>query len=282
MEEQTTAPEVQSEPTATVNNEQPTTQTEPSFIDSLPEDIRGESSLQNFTDAGQLAKSYIHAQRMVGADKMPVPTKNFTDDDWKETFTKLGVPSSPDKYEVNYNLQEGANDQPVKDFISHAHTLGLLPKQLQGVLDYYGNLEQTSLDNAQKDQELNRVNNETALRKEFGLAYDKKLNQANDVFKNFFAEELAEVKLQDGTSIGNHPGFIKALATMSEKFSEDTISAGQESAGGLLTPQEAQKEVSKIMGDLKHPYWIKEHPNHDAAVKEVADLNNMIHPVSTG
>lgn len=282
MEEQTTAPDVQSEPTTTVNNEQPTTQTEPSFIDSLPEDIRGESSLQNFTDAGQLAKSYIHAQRMVGADKMPVPTKNFTDDDWKETFTKLGVPSSPDKYDVQYNLQEGANDQPVKDFISHAHTLGLLPKQLQGVLDYYGNLEQTSLDNAQKDQELNRVNNETALRKEFGLAYDKKLNQANDVFKNFFAEELAEVKLQDGTSIGNHPGFIKALATMSEKFSEDTISAGQESAGGLLTPQEAQKEVSKIMGDLKHPYWIKEHPNHDAAVKEVADLNNMIHPVSTG
>jgi hypothetical protein len=280
MEEQTTAPEVQSEPTATVNNEQP--QVQPSFIDSLPEDIRSESSLQNFTDAGQLAKSYIHAQRMVGADKMPVPTKNFTDDDWKETFTKLGVPSSPDKYNVQYNLQEGANDQPVKDFISHAHTLGLLPQQLQGVLDYYGNLEQTSLDNAQKDQELNRVNNETALRKEFGLAYDKKLNQANDVFKNFFAEELAEVKLQDGTSIGNHPGFIKALATMSEKFSEDTISAGQESAGGLLTPQEAQKEVSKIMGDINHPYWIKEHPNHDAAVKEVADLNNMIHPVSTG
>ena len=278
MEEQTTAPEVQSETTI---NEQAPTETQ-SFVDTLPEDIRSESSLQNFTDAGQLAKSYIHAQRMVGADKMPVPTNNFTDDDWKETFTKLGVPSSPDKYEVNYNLQEGANDQPVKDFISHAHTLGLLPKQLQGVLDYYGNLEQTSLDNAQKDQELNRVNNETSLRKEFGLAYDKKLNQANDVFKNFFAEELAEVKLQDGTSIGNHPGFIKALATMSEKFSEDTISAGQESAGGLLTPQEAQKEVSKIMGDPKHPYWIKEHPNHDAAVKEVADLNGMIHPVSTG
>ena len=278
MEEQTTAPEVQSETTI---NEQAPVETQ-SFVDTLPEDIRSESSLQNFTDAGQLAKSYIHAQRMVGADKMPVPTKNFTDDDWKETFTKLGVPASPDKYDVNYNLQEGANDQPVKDFISHAHTLGLLPQQLQGVLDYYGNLEQTSLDNAQKDQELNRVNNETALRKEFGLAFDTKVNAANNMFKNFFAEELAEVKLQDGTSIGNHPGFIKALATMSEKISEDTISAGQESASGLLTPQEAQKEVSKIMGDPKHPYWIKEHPNHDAAVKEVADLNGMIHPVSTG
>ena len=132
MEEQTTAPEVQSETTI---NEQAPVETQ-SFVDTLPEDIRSESSLQNFTDAGQLAKSYIHAQRMVGADKMPVPTKNFTDDDWKETFTKLGVPASPDKYDVNYNLQEGATDQPVKDFISHAHTLGLLPQQLQGVLDY--------------------------------------------------------------------------------------------------------------------------------------------------
>ncbi len=274
MEEQTTAPEVQSETT--------TTETAPvetqSFVDTLPEDIRAESSLQNFTDAGQLAKSYIHAQRMVGADKMPVPTKNFTDDDWKETFTKLGVPASPEKYDVNYNLQEGANDQPVKDFISHAHTLGLLPQQLQGVLDYYGNLEQTSLDNAQKDQELNRVNNETSLRKEFGLAFDTKVNAANNMFKNFFAEELAEVKLQDGTSIGNHPGFIKALASMSEKISEDTISAGQESAGGLLTPQEAQKEVTKIMADTKHPYWLKDHPGHSTAVKEMADLHNMIHP----
>ena len=59
-EEQTTAPEVQSEQTI---NQQPQ---DTSFIDTLPEDIRAESSLQNFTDAGQLAKSYIHAQLMVG------------------------------------------------------------------------------------------------------------------------------------------------------------------------------------------------------------------------
>ena len=31
------------------------------FIDSLPEDIRGEPSLKNFSDIGGLAKSYVHA-----------------------------------------------------------------------------------------------------------------------------------------------------------------------------------------------------------------------------
>jgi hypothetical protein len=64
---------------------------------------------------------------------------------------------------------------------------------------------------------------------------------------------------------------------MSDNFSEDTISAGQETAGNL-TPSEAQKQVTNIMGDQSHPYWLKDHPGHAAAVKEVADLQNMIHP----
>ena len=81
-EEQTTAPEaVQSEPTT----EQPQ-----SFVSTLPEELQNEPSLKNFSDAGQLAKSFIHAQRMVGQDKMAAPNNNFTDEDWKETFTKLG------------------------------------------------------------------------------------------------------------------------------------------------------------------------------------------------
>ncbi|MEW9503600.1 hypothetical protein, partial [Jeotgalibacillus marinus] len=33
------------------------------FLDSLPEDLRMEPSLRNFTDPASLAKSYVHAQR---------------------------------------------------------------------------------------------------------------------------------------------------------------------------------------------------------------------------
>ena len=270
-DEQTTAPEVQSEPIIT---EQPQ---EASFIDTLPEDIRADASLQNFKDAGQLAKSYVHAQRMVGADKMPVPNKNFTEDDWKQTFSKLGVPETPDDYNINYTLQEGADPQPVKNFVSHAHKLGMLPQQVQGILDYYGNLETQGNEEIQKQAELNKLNSEQELRKEFGLAYDKKVNQANNVFGKFFVNDLKDVKLQDGSDILNHPGFIKALSKLSENFSEDNLGTGQTESGGL-TPQEAEREVTKIMADTKHPYWLKDHPGHSAAVKEMADLHNMIHP----
>ena len=37
------------------------------FLDSLPEDLRNEPSLRLFSDPASLAKSYVHAQRMIGA-----------------------------------------------------------------------------------------------------------------------------------------------------------------------------------------------------------------------
>ena len=274
--EQTTAPEVQSEQTT----EQPI-QSEQSFVDTLPEDVRSEPSLKNFQDAGQLAKSYVHAQRMAGADKISVPTKHATDEDWNQVFSKLGVPDSPDKYEVKYELQEGANETPVKNFISEAHKLNLLPHQVQGVLNYYSQLEQNASDSQQKDMELNKIENESSLRKEWGLAYDKKMNAANDVFKNFFSTDLADVKLQDGTPLGNHPGFVRSLSEMASKFSEDSMGAGQEESGGI-TPAEADREIQKILGDQNHPYFLKNHPGHKAAVDEMFKLNNMKFGVSSG
>ena len=33
-----------------------------------------------------LLKSYKHAQSLVGADKIPVPNKHATDEDWNEVF----------------------------------------------------------------------------------------------------------------------------------------------------------------------------------------------------
>jgi hypothetical protein len=61
---------------------------------------------------------------------------------------------------------------------------------------------------------------------------------------------------------------------LSDKFSEDNLGTGQEEISGI-TPVEAEKEISKILGDKDHPYWNKNHPNHQAAVEEVFQLQNM-------
>ena len=60
------------------------------FLDSLPEDLRGEPSLRTFTDPASLAKSYVNAQRMIGADKIPKPGKSWTDDQYNEFYNSVG------------------------------------------------------------------------------------------------------------------------------------------------------------------------------------------------
>ena len=52
------------------------------FVDSLDESLRSNPSLQNFADANALAKSYVHARSMVGADKIVKPQSSWTDDQY--------------------------------------------------------------------------------------------------------------------------------------------------------------------------------------------------------
>jgi len=265
-DEQTT---VEEQPQSEQTTEQPQ-----NFLDSLPEDLRGEPSLQNFNNVGDMAKSLVHSQKLVGADKIAIPGKHATEEDWQQVYSKLGVPDSADKYDLKYSLAEGVSEQPLKDFIGQAHKLGLLPHQAQGILDHYTNLEQQTRDDYTKQSELAKSQSEQVLRKEFGLKYDEQVNKANNMFKSFFANDMENMILQDGTRLGVHPGFIKSLANLSDKFSEDNLGVGQDESGAM-TPQQAENEIAKIMGDTNHPYWKKNHPNHAAAVQEVFQLQNM-------
>src|SRR3990167_4888778 len=72
----------------------------PEWKNFLPEDLRNEQSLKHINDIPAAIKSYINAQKMVGADKFLVPNKYATDDEWNGVYAKLGRPESPDKYDI--------------------------------------------------------------------------------------------------------------------------------------------------------------------------------------
>jgi len=110
----------------------------PSLMDLLPEDLRSDPSLQPFKDVPELAKSFVHAQRMIGMEKLPVPGPNATDEDWNVVYDKLGRPEAPDKYELPAP-PEGFELDPemASAFRETAHKLGLLPQQAAGLFDWY-------------------------------------------------------------------------------------------------------------------------------------------------
>ena len=251
-----------------------TTDTGATFLDTLPEDVRGEPSLKNFTNPGDLAKSFIHAQRMVGMDKIPVPGKHSTEDDWQVIYDRLGRPSDPNEYAFE-NSSFQADDPGVAEFKKVAHAAGLNPSQANKIMQFYDGLQQSSAETVTANEQKVREESEQELRKDFGLAFDRKVQQADDVFKKFFPNEMKDVKLANGNLLGNDPVFIKALAKLADNFSEDSMQSENDLT---LTPDDAQKEIDKLMSPGT-PYWDKKHPGHQAAVEEVAMLQNMKHGI---
>ena len=66
------------------------------FLSTIPEELRDHPSLSPIKDVENLARSYVNAQRLIGADKIPMPV-NPTEEDLDRIYSKLGTPESPDK-----------------------------------------------------------------------------------------------------------------------------------------------------------------------------------------
>ena len=107
------------------------------FQSLIPESYKEEKSLQNFSNMDDFVKSYLHSQKLVGADKIPVPNKMATDEDWNAVYERLGRPETPDGYKYELPKETKLEEKTLKAFSEEAHKLGLLPKQAQGIINYY-------------------------------------------------------------------------------------------------------------------------------------------------
>ena len=292
MDNQTTAPEVQSEqPTnvaqqpettsevkETVLAEATTEQTEAepkviNFKEVIPEKYKDEKALANFTSMDDFVKSYLSAQRLVGANKVAIPNKMATDEDWEEVYSKLGRPAKPEDYKYSFGEEE-IDQNALKNFNETAHRIGLLPKQAERIIKFYNEMNtQAEVDNQKLFEEKQTVAM-TDLKKEFGPTYTKRLDQAKKLATETLGNEmLNNTVLKDGTRLGDSVEVIKAFSMLADKLSEDEIIKGEGSS--YQTASEIEKEISELTEDGS-PYWNKTHPNHQKNIQEVLKLREML------
>lgn len=250
----------------------------------IPEDYRDHKSLSTINDVGALAKSFINAQQMIGAEKLPIPGKFATDEDWQQVDARLGRPESPDGYELQNNLSEGVEESPemLDWFRQTAHDVGLRPQQAQKLLDAYnehtGNMLNFDQQTLQEKQDQVRLE----LQRELGPAFDDKIDTAIAVMKNFGPEnhlDIVDMQMADGSYLGDNPGFVKMMMGIgdfiSSKIGEDTLEGVKTS--NAMTVEEMRKQQDEIRGDyMKSPFWIQNHPGHEAAVSRIHDLQQQI------
>ena len=261
--------EAVSEPTQTTET------SDDSWRSSLSEELRDNPSFSKFKDVDSLAASYVNLQSHLGRDKIAKPV---TDSDWDDVYEFLGRPESPEEYEVA--LPEGLpeeialqfNDETLSSFKQEAHKLGLNADQVKSLIAWQAGSMGSQHDAYKGMVDESMEQGETALKAEWGRAYDQNIEFARKAFEEYGGEQLAAK--MESSGLGNDPDVLKAFANIAKTTMADNDLAGPSSGTRMaLTPDEAKAEASTIMA---HPaYMDRHHPEHVSMVKKVQGLFNQ-------
>jgi hypothetical protein len=249
--------------------------TQSTWKDSISEVYRNDPNIEKFTEIDALAKSYINATRMIGQDKMVVPNKNFTEDQWEEAYIKMGRPESFDKYSLDTKSDVvPLDEQAIKSFQEQSFKLGLNNEQAKGILNFYKNNMEAQTQQAKVDAETTQAQSQNLLRQEWGRDYDSNIAKAKSLATANLSPEIFEMQLADGSRLGDNVDIIKGFAKIANMMSEDKILSTE--SENMDRTEDIQTEIDQIMNDKDGPYWNKSHPNHDKVVQKVYTMREML------
>ena len=274
---ETSTEPVKTEPTTETKPEvtTTTTTTTSSWKESISEQYRNDPNIEKFTEIDALAKSYINATKMIGQDKVVIPTNNSTEEAWNDVYDKLGRPESAEKYSLDAKSKVVSLDEnAVKQFAETSHKLGLNNKQAQGLLEFYKQNMEGTAQQAKIDTETAQAQAEQELRSEWGREFDTKVKQASSLAKANMKPEILDMTLSNGTRLGDHPEIIRGFAKIAGMMAEDKIVSTESES--VQSNQSIQDEIDTIINDRASPYWNKSHPNHDKQVQQVYTLREML------
>jgi len=249
---------------------------------SVDVDIREHPALANFKDVNALAKSHVEVQKIVGAEKLPVPPKDATLDskEFGMVFDRLGRPSDPKNYgipQVEYpdGMSQTTTEQ-FDEFKQAAHKIGLLPAQVEALVSFQHerNVNAYNQMNEAYNTELQQA--ETKLRGKLGKAFDAEMARAQGLITKFGGEEVS--KLVGASGLGRNPVYIEFMMNIAKNFGEDGELLGEPSMPHILSPEQALEEINAIKADKDHAWHKRDNPEHETAMKKMQHLFEMAYP----
>lgn len=244
----------------------------------IPEDIRDEPSIADFTSIEALAKSYITTKKMVGADKIVIPKEGDTDG-WNAVYARLGRPENPEGYGFTppEKVPEGLQYDPELDkrVAAIAHKRGLNKAQAAGVReDLMALVAEGATQNIEKSRADEVANAKAiedgtaALKAEWGEAFEQR-GKAVYRFaeKQFSPETFARL---EQTGLANDPAFIKDLYKLGTAMQGEKNLIGD--AAAVASPADLDAQIAKYTSENKAALMDQNHPMHEVAVRERARL----------
>ena len=186
----------------------------------VAEDLRGDQTLQTTKHIGALASQLVNAQKMIGKNTTSIPNEDSPQTEW-DAFHDNFRPATAGDYTFDHAEGIGEIDEALetqmKDFF---HAEGLR----KSTVDKLVALDDTRIMGMRQAladaQDKKLADAETALKTQWGSAYDERLHLANRMVNDNTTDETKQQILDE---MGNNPVIANFLADIASKFVEHKI-----------------------------------------------------------
>lgn len=255
-----------------------------SWLESLPETMRGDRNLAKYESLEAFAKGHINVLARMGKDPerlIEMPAKPDDVAGWDAFWAKLGRPAKADEYKIA--LADGANDQDkafLEGFRETAHKAGLTQAQLEAAVGYVSGITTKAAADATAASEKAAAETTAALKGEWGGKFDTYTKEIGKLIEDLGGAEAVEALNADG--LGNSQTLLKMLAKVVDLRAEPGSLPGGRGGGSDLgmTPYQAQGALAAFHGDAAKMEALnkKDHPMHKVVYEERQNLLKAAYP----
>lgn len=185
----------------------------------------------------KLGQSYSHLEKRLGTGDLP--------------------PKSADEYKLENYLPEGmeTNQEALKPILGEFHKLGLTQKQVQGVMNTFGQ----TVAAGQEAQKASFEAGSAALKTAWGEQYASNMTAAKTALSAYTAEQPELAEALKNPKYANDPVIIRLLAAVGADLNEDNPANGMDGA--------AAESIDEIR--RSKAYLDPKDPGHTDAVRKV-------------
>ena len=219
------------------------------WSNALKLDDGAKQRLTRFTAPHEVFNSYLNLEKkLTDSRAVRVPDANSSPEDIAAWNKARGVPDTPDGYKVDVPVPQGVELQDsdkafLKTTTERLHKLGADPQLVaEAHRIFYEQAEQaqqTALERATAA----RAETETALRKEWGRDFEANVKWAEAAVQQFGVAPVLDLRLADGSLLGDHPVIVKAMAQIGRLNSEDPYMLAAAGQGTGKSPEDRKAEI---------------------------------------
>jgi hypothetical protein len=226
---------------------------------ALPPELKESPSAKKYGSLPDLVRSLDSAQQMIGKplDRLVEIPPNADATVRQQVMERLGLPKNLPDYKIE--AVKGAEDHlkvdspNMKALIEVAHKEGILPGQMQAVINKFGGILAEGHKTIEAAEIQRNADNVTALKTKWGEAFDGKVAAANFAVEKLGGDKAGVDALRESINrggLGTDGPLLNMLATIGEMLNEGGEAGDKQNGIGIgMTPDNAKAEGMRLLNE---------------------------------